>query len=185
MTLVAYAENTLYADRRALIDPDEGQAAEAFDYQKLHISKCQRFAYAAVGLLMNERDCTILEKAICKSIELHDHKLLGFEIDDIVLKYLFQLGGNRTIYLMTHDSVHLITRRGASTPSVNTHFADGSGGTMFKFGYKLIKGKKTLAKVAQLYQHISDINPLSGPLVDHVSMRDLKPITYKSEVYKP
>lgn len=181
MTLIAYADKTLYADRRSIIPATDGRAWDTFESMKLRISRNKHYAYASVGLLMNDPESIIFENDVNKSLKLHNHRLFGIQLEEVVYKYLFPEGNSRSIYLMTSETIHLITKDGSSVLNADVHFSEGSGASMFNYGYNLIKGPKTLDKIKKLYDHISSISPYSGPLMDHVTMKSLKPIIRKEE----
>ena len=175
MTLIAYANKTLYADDIHIIQgTSEVEIVQRIN--KITISKCKRFAFGLAGpapfpdelerIELKARDTLIKYFTIKKANELIAAPCPRGEEPIILMA--------RDVTFVSQGGTTLMKRLDERQP-----FGIGAGDDMFMFGYQLIEGPITQAKIGKLFEDISDINNLVGPLVTTVSVRQLKPFIFE------
>lgn len=173
MTLIAYAEKTLYADNRAILNSETSSDIKHV-IKKLHVSKCKRVAIASAGMVYDEFEFNYLFGYLISYFEKDTFGINDIPKDSDLNKYIFKESGG-SLVVMTNRNIYELNSNGGIRLNKEHPCSFGSGGNLFDFGYTIIKGPKTLAKITKLFSDISIISPYSGPLADRIKMSDLKP----------
>jgi hypothetical protein len=171
MTLIAYANKTIYADTVTVSNVVGNPVIE--HNQKLFKSQCGFFAYAAVGALMSKVERDFFEREFLKSAILR--KESDFHIVPSMEIQTKLLAADRKILVMSSDSVLTLSFKSVEIHNVDHAFSYGSGTYSFDFAHSLLEQPVSLAKMRRLYLDVSKVQPMCGPLAHHIRMKDLAP----------
>jgi hypothetical protein len=174
MTLIAYADGKLYADRLSILDVDQCGQRILRD-KKLFFNKEKSVAIACCGTLPHRDDVDLLVRGI--SMIVSEFEIGAGELikNEKLVEFIFADRGQSPTYLiLTRKNIHRYSLRDGvpvlGTLDKTKNYAHGSGGRLF---HMCMKRKMS---VHDAYEKISDFERTVSSMYDSISHTTLKSI---------